>query len=94
MVPDEDGKYNEIWTVKDRMGPKASLEASLEERISSFVRDSTRLGFPRIQNRFLVDIGVFMEMHQIDVERFLEGVPGKCYVFLLLFYIAGVGLGI
>ena len=39
MEPDEHGRYSEISTVKDNMGPQPSLDPELEELIRLYIED-------------------------------------------------------
>ena len=77
VTADESGKYEDIPTVKDFMGPDPSLDADLEERIRLYIRDMFPLGMPRSQQKFLNDIETYLKTFDIHVPRFKNGRPGN-----------------
>ena len=84
LVPNELGLYEEISTVKDYMGPDPSLDADLEEKIRLYVQDTLKIGMPRSQDKFLMDIQTYINTFGIQVPRFNNGKPGT--VSTLYFY--------
>ena len=72
----ESGLYDQIYTVKDHMGPDPSLDIELEELICWYVRDSVRIGMPRNQQQCLHHIEIYLRTYGINVPQFTNGKPG------------------
>ena len=77
MEPDEHGRYSEISTVKDNMGPQPSLDPELEELIRLYIEDCDRIGIPRYQQRCLEEIQLYLNTHNIQVPRFVKNKPSN-----------------
>ena len=87
LQTNEFGLYDEISMVKDYMGPDPPLEEDLEERLRMYIRESTIIGIPRNQQRFLLDIDVYLKTYGIILPRFCNGKPGIWYMQMQLYKI-------
>ena len=76
LRPDEHGRYHEISTVKENIGPVPSLSSAVEEKIRLYIEDCYRIGLPRYQEKCLCDIQAYLNMNKITVPRFNDNKPG------------------
>ena len=73
----EDGKYGDITTVREKFGREPSLPAEIEKLLKLFIEHCTHIGVPRSRGRCALDIQEMVIQERIPVRSFVYNKPGS-----------------
>ena len=73
----EDGKYGDITTVRERFRREPSLPREIEALLKMFLEHCTHIGIPRSRGKCALDIQEMVIQERIPVRSFVYNKPGK-----------------
>ena len=78
----DDGKYGDITTVRDKFGRDPSLPAEIEKLLKLFLEHCNHIGVPRSRGRCARDIQEMVIQEKIPVPRFVYNKPGNYLMYI------------
>ena len=74
---EEDGKYGEITTVKDKLGQDPALPPEIEHLLKMFIEHCNHIGVPHSRGKCALDIQAMVIQERIPVPQFVYHKPGN-----------------
>ena len=71
----EDGKYGDITTVKERFGRAPALPSEIEKMLKGFLEHCHHIGVPRSKGKCALDIQQMVIQEHIPVPQFVYHKP-------------------